>query len=518
MPSRDNVLLVVLDSVRARNTSLHGYDRATTPFLDSFADRATTYRQARAPSIHSIASHVSMFTGAHVEQHEASYHTAQIDPTETVWRTLRDEARYATGLFTSNRIVASASNLSDAFDHVSRPTYPLSKRLENVVDGTVLKRAYFHAYRAVASLRAAADRLQSRSTTLSRLRGAVAGRQQEQAKPNRTGAGAAADDSSAAAADEQPDVGFKSLFGGKFVDAFLDWEADRDRPWAACLNLMDAHSPYQPRAEFNIWADETHRRIQREELPSVWQTLNGTGWEKIEALEPLYDGAIRQTDAIVERLVGALKRRGVLSDTVIIITSDHGEGFGEQSRLADGVRLRGHKWGIHEALTHVPLVISYPDRDGGTVVDAPVSLTDLPAVARAAAAETDTGATDPLTGTGADRVLASTFRQPAEKLAKFGAVEGSEAYIGPWRAVYEPVDGTSDIRKYAQHDDDHLTLRIAGDDRDTAAVTIGSVSTAPHEQVAQAYGGMSDDEILVKQQSEIGDELEERLEDLGYIR
>lgn len=489
MQSQKNVLLVVLDSVRAGNTSLHGYGRETTPFLESFADRATVYRQARAPGIHSIASHVSMFTGTPVEKHRAIHHTAQIDPTKTVWRELGDRFGYATGLFTNNRIVASASNLSDAFDHVHHPSYPLIKRLENVVDETVLKRLYFYLYGAGARLSQAFRRLETRSSTVDRLSTAV-------------------EDWRSTGADDEP--AFKSLYGGEFTDAFLEWEAGQSDPWAACINLMDAHSPYQPREEFDHWGTDRGREIQRSELPSVWETMSGEGWDRVAALENLYDDTIRQADAIVSELIAALERRGALSETVVLITSDHGETFGEQSRLDDRVRLRGHKWGIHEALTHVPLVVSYPGQTGGRVVDTPVSLTDIPALARAAATEADPAATRPLADTGP--VLASTFQLPEKKLAKYSSIENNRAYVGPWRAVYEPgEDGT--VRKFAQHDGRSLALLIDGEGNPEPM----DISEA-NDRIAQAYGPIDNSEIVTQATAEIDDELERRLEDLGYIR
>lgn len=110
-----NVLLVILDSLRAKNMSLHGYYRETTPFLSKYADQATVYRQARSPSIHSVASHASMWTGIHVEEHQAIHHESMVDPEKTVWSDLQREG-YETGLFTKNTVVNQASNLAAPFE------------------------------------------------------------------------------------------------------------------------------------------------------------------------------------------------------------------------------------------------------------------------------------------------------------------------------------------------------------------------------------------------------------------
>ncbi len=501
MTERNNVLLVVLDSVRAENTSLHGYGRETTPFLSEFADRSTVYTQARAPGIHSIASHVSMFTGAHVEEHRALHHTAQIDPSTTVWHELETEFGYATGLFTNNRIVSDASNLSEAFGYVHEPNYPLTERLEDTVADTLLERAYYEGYDAVSRLTAYTgadsegdghtdESEGKRKGTLARMYGALTD------QVGRVAGAAGLSGSS----------GYKTLYGGTFVDAFLEWESRQNGPWAACLNLMDAHSPYEPNPEFDRWATDRNWQIQREEKPSVWETLEGRGWDRMEALEPLYDGTIRQTDEIVRGLVATLDERGLLSETTLVITSDHGEAFGERSRLDQDIRLRDHKWGIHEALTHVPLVVSYPGQTDGAVVDDVVSLTDVPAVLRTAA--TEGSGTAQLTA--GDVALASTFRLPKEQVSKYGSVDDIDSYVGPWRAVYETRDGS--VRKFAAKGEWGVTLDIdhAGD------ATV--VSRDDRGRVAEEFDRLADSGLLTRETSDIDDEVEQQLEDLGYMR
>ncbi|PSQ15947.1 hypothetical protein BRD00_13120 [Halobacteriales archaeon QS_8_69_26] len=91
-----NVLLIVLDSVRARNTSLHGHVNETTPRLSELSRRSTTYLQARSPGIHTVASHVSMFTGYEVEEHGLTEHESRLDPDETIWRELASEYGHET--------------------------------------------------------------------------------------------------------------------------------------------------------------------------------------------------------------------------------------------------------------------------------------------------------------------------------------------------------------------------------------------------------------------------------------
>ncbi len=489
MNDRSNVLLVVLDSTRARNTSLYGSERETTPFLSEFADRSTVYAQARAPSIHSIASHVSMFTGTHVEQHRALRHTAQIDTEQTVWQDLASRG-YATGLFTNNRIVSNASNLGDAFQTTFDPEYPLSTRLENTLDSSLLQRAYFRTYDGVSRLRGAAS---ARLDAHPRLRSVWDGLTSSLS-------GLASENS-----DTGSEAGFKTLPGDEFTDAFLSWQADQNGPWAACLNLMDTHSPYRPAPEFDQWSDEADWNLQNGNQPTVRDCLTGAGWDRVAALESLYDGSIRQVDAVLAEFVGELEARNLLEDTLLIITSDHGEAFGERSRLHPDVRLRGHRWGIHEVLTRVPLVVSYPGQTRGRTVEELVSLTDLPALVRAVVRDGERE--EALVTEGP--VLASTFRIPEHKRSKYRSVEAIDDYLGPWRAVYE--DREDGVRKFAQKDDRHVTVDIEG-----CVATV--LTREPHDRVAAAYDPLTEDDVLTERQREIDDDLEQQLEDLGYIR
>jgi arylsulfatase A-like enzyme len=208
---------------------------------------------------------------------------------------------------------------------------------------------------------------------------------------------------------------------------------------------------------------------------------------------------------VLAEFVGELEARNLLEDTLLIITSDHGEAFGERSRLHPDVRLRGHRWGIHEVLTRVPLVVSYPGQTRGRTVEELVSLTDLPALVRAVVRDGERE--EALVTEGP--VLASTFRIPEHKRSKYRSVEAIDDYLGPWRAVYE--DREDGVRKFAQKDDRHVTVDIEG-----CVATV--LTREPHDRVAAAYDPLTEDDVLTERQREIDDDLEQQLEDLGYIR
>ena len=158
--------------------------------------------------------------------------------------------------------------------------------------------------------------------------------------------------------------------------SFLRWLSRRDRhPFFVFLNYMDAHEPYLPPAPFDVKFGPKGPR------GNYWHSAFSAGrmhkWkmsvQEIQVERDAYDGAIAYLDQQLGRLLAELEKRGVLEKTLVIITSDHGEEFGEHSLFSHGASL-------YLPSLHVPLLISFPARvPAGQRVRESVSLRDLPA-------------------------------------------------------------------------------------------------------------------------------------------
>jgi arylsulfatase A-like enzyme len=151
-------------------------------------------------------------------------------------------------------------------------------------------------------------------------------------------------------------------------ESFLAWLDRRsDRPFLAFINYYDAHAPYLAPAPYNL--------SFAKEQPIYW--LDGKRRyqpHQLAELTKAYDGTLAYLDAQVGALLDTLEARGELDRTVVIITSDHGEEFGEH----DGVM--GHGGSLHLPALRVPLIVLYPPRvPGGRRVQEAVSLRDIPA-------------------------------------------------------------------------------------------------------------------------------------------
>jgi arylsulfatase A-like enzyme len=92
----------------------------------------------------------------------------------------------------------------------------------------------------------------------------------------------------------------------------------------------------------------------------------------VQMARDCYDDCIAFLDEQLGRLLQELRGQGLLENTVVIITSDHGEAFGDHGYY-------GHLFSLHLDVTGVPLVILSPGAPAGEVVNGPVSLRDLPA-------------------------------------------------------------------------------------------------------------------------------------------
>lgn len=487
-----NVLLVVLDSVRARNTSLHGYERETTPFLDGFASESTIYSQARSPGMTSLPSHTSIFTGHHVEEHGA-YDSIKhkVKPRQTVWDDLRDEG-YTTGVFSYNlNLIDETSSLQNSFDYYDRGDglYP-----------EAASPAQFKIDMGIDDL-SASDFTKFPRWALS------------QDSPAKTALNGVAD-----FIDKRTDISSMRLeraldqSGDRYISPFLDWIDSQSGPWGACLNLMDAHHPYYPRPEHDLWGGKDLQKQQAELDPHPWKVHGGhISWDEWCALEDLYDGTIRQTDAFVEQLINELRQRGAMEDTLVVITSDHGEGFGEESRVRPGVRTAGHVAGLHESLLHVPLVVSYPGQTEGKTIDELATLTQFPEVVTAARDESWEG--DEFVPDGPVLASGSNIDNKLKNKDRAGKfVDDTGRFQGIVRAVFERDDDS--ILKHMTWGDDEATVRI-NSVRDAERVDLETFDSVA--KVEEAFGPLEDAEILEQREDDVGEATKQRLADLGYV-
>jgi arylsulfatase A-like enzyme len=378
---RPNILFVVTDTVRADHMTVYGYERPTTPNLKAFAETALVFKNARAPSSWTKPSTASMLTGLSAAEHGVDGSVARLPAAAiTLAETLLD-AGYRTGLFSDNPIVSKAFGFAQGYQHrfdFSNRTLPESKKAQYVeVDGE-------------------------------RLRG------------------------------DSP-LDWTRRFGARRLNnELLGWLEGfgESQPWFAHVQYMDAHWPYAPPVEYR----DLFRAGDAVGNPKM---IGDAGDEKgVAPLIPgtvlpdevrqdridLYDGSIAHWDNQFGEVLARLEERGRLRNTIVVVVSDHGEGFYDHE-------VWDHENSLYDELVRVPFIMKGPGIEPGhddrtvTTRVLPMTLLELAGLEPTQLAD---GAT--LFGEGEDRWTARvvhegrTFQATLEDGHKwiFSGVEGED--------------------------------------------------------------------------------------------
>jgi arylsulfatase A-like enzyme len=257
---------------------------------------------------------------------------------------------------------------------------------------------------------------------------------------------------------------------GARADAWIRGHADQ--PFFLFLHTYQVHGPYAPPAPYNgtfSTAAEPYVSLD----PMAWlepdEVCRPVPAEHHSGLVSLYDGEILYTDQeLIGPLVELLKELELYDDTLLIVTSDHGEEFGEHGCWTHGANL-------YDETLHVPLVIRFPGgAHAGTEVAEVVGLVDvLPTVLAATAV--DPGSLD-----AHGRDLAAVLRgEPAGETVAMRltpvALPGGPAEVG--LEEFTLVQGTHKLIVA-----EHPRARFAGDGSVDPSLTLYDLSTDPAER------------------------------------
>jgi len=278
---KPNLLLLVWDTTRADHTGPYGYARDTTPHLARLAEESLVFEEARSATIFTFTSHLTMLTGVMPSVHGARLLSTRYDPRKatTIAEILREEG-YRTGAFVGTDVLAGRTGIRHGFE-----------RYCDAVDPPVCDTHAWKLVHDVQSLLA----LRFRAFKNNGLPHWI----QDFQRP-------------------APDV----------LAEAREWiEQDDPRPWFCMINLYDVHWPYLPgpeardvmvRAYNGAWDGYLFRSDAY--VPGSRPDAEGTAH-----LRDLYDAEMLELDRNVAGFLEGLD----LDRTGVLITSDHGEAFGE---------------------------------------------------------------------------------------------------------------------------------------------------------------------------------------------
>lgn len=307
-PRRPNVVLITLDTTRADHLGPYGYAEARTPNLDHFAAGAVLYEDAYATSSWTLPSHASILTGMLPMQHGAQ--TAPGDPI--------------------GQLDYGVRPLSERFTTLAERFREASYRTGAVVGGPALGRELgvsqgFEIY---------VDELDGPMEVLLGKR-----------------------------ADEVAD---------RAIEIVERFGSD---PFFLFVNFFDPHAPYRPPPPHDRGVpDIEHSPLPRELMLRLLSeepakpVSEFADWERQAVADMIvgYDAEIAYMDRHLGRLIDTLEAAPRADETLIAITSDHGESFGEHNYVSHG----GH---LYEHNIRVPLMLRLPGGEqAGTRVFPPV--------------------------------------------------------------------------------------------------------------------------------------------------
>ena len=352
-----NVLMIVLDTQRADHLGTYGYHRETSPEIDRFAAGGTVFLNATASSSWTLPTHATLMTGRLPHDHRAGeMRRPYLDRRYPTLAEVLGEQGYATAGFVANTYwCGRQTGLARGFDHYED----------------------FYGNPGDALVR----------TVLGRW----------------------------LAYDLLPRFGLSDIPGRKRGPAinrdFLSWvDRNRQQPFFAFLNYFDVHAPFLPPVPFagrySGRKAEEYRSNKEINIGALTAEMKLPADSVIANLVDAYDESLLSLDAALGELFAGLERRGLLARTLVIITSDHGESFGDHNFL-----YHGHS--LYRDQTHVPLIVRLPSKvPGGLRAGWPVGLEQVPATIMSVVQPSDT------TFPGGSLFQADSSRQVLSELAR----------------------------------------------------------------------------------------------------
>ena len=346
--TKPDIVLIVLDTLRADRMSCYGYERQTTPFVDAFAEDATLFERAVVPGQWTIPSHASLFTGEYPTTHMTTQiHDTLGEDTVTLAQLLRKDG-YRTVGFCNNPLLGVVENeLDRGFDEFYNyggavPNYPDIARSRPEILNRLIERYNRLMRRVIAPFQ---NQFAHNNLLLSIAMHPLI------------------------VPLWQGSVNFKGNTKRSLRDVVRYLRVHRGKeerpPVFAFINLMETHLPYRPPGRFiqrfaPYYEDDKEARdfmrgYNREHYRWMIPLTEPLGEREDRVLNDLYDAEVAYQDRLLRRLLKDLNRPSVRDNTMVVITSDHGEGLNNHNFV-------GHSLVAYDDLVRAPLVIRYPKK------------------------------------------------------------------------------------------------------------------------------------------------------------
>lgn len=344
-----NIILIVCDTLGAKHMSLYGYHRKTTPMMERLVEEAgfTVYTRCFSPAPWTAPAHASLFTGLYPSEHQTNGHNIFLD---NRWNTLPEILKaigYTTIGFSNNYLISKCTGYGRGFDQfyemqnlfidsnfeeIEKAIFGLSGKWtklkillsdDNVPKSLLIKflvNRFYLKHRNVIY-----DATPFTKRTLSEAK-------------------------------------------RKINQAYREGKS-----YFVFINLMQTHERYMPPKELRgTFQPNSVANLKsfNECFKENYVYHDNRNEESLEFWRARYDEEVLCIDRMLYDFYCALNDYNSLDNTLFIITSDHGELFGEMGHVE-------HAMNTYNSLIHIPLMIKYPGENMPCLDDNIVQLHDL---------------------------------------------------------------------------------------------------------------------------------------------
>jgi len=341
MKALPNILLVVCDTLGAKHMSLYGYPKKTTPNLEKMVkeDNFVIYKMCFSPSPWTVPSHVSLFTGLYPSEHGVDGLNMFMPSNIITFTEILKATGYYTFGFSCNSLICDFFGFSKGFDKFYE-MWNLFAENNNFYDklkinGTSLEKFKFLITKALNIKNNTLFDYKEIVKHLFLLFSNVFFKQLKPVSKNAT---------------------FFTSKTIKKIMKLLETIIREKKPFFIFVNLMQTHDKYNPPKTYrNIFVRENKIYEKKHRITDEYDHYAKKPFEidYLEYLTGLYDQEILFLDTMINKLYIFLKSKEIWNNTLFIITSDHGELFGEHGHIH-------HLFTTYNELIHIPLIIKYP--------------------------------------------------------------------------------------------------------------------------------------------------------------
>jgi arylsulfatase A-like enzyme len=327
----DRVIIILCDTLRAKSLPHYGSKRNTLPKLSSIIEKDfIVYKRAYAPAPWTVPSHLSLFTGLYPVQVMETKTSFYLNESFKTLSELFKDSGYRTAGFSSNALISRKFGFDRGFDRFFQMWLPDPEE-----DDVMLDLKGRNDLERMKKLLVMIVRGEDKQRLFKGIRQKVYKRYRNDIFKDAT-----------PATERSFKLLKEEVIKNRKVKSFY------------FLNLMETHEKHNPPPSTrNIFVKDNIRleRYYKDKKFADHYAVERFSEELLSYLELLYDEEILFLDMIISDFIRFLKENKLYDETTIIITSDHGEQFGEHGHYT-------RTFSVYEPVIRIPLYIKWPGK------------------------------------------------------------------------------------------------------------------------------------------------------------